>query len=111
MRGAGDRDRRIVFERNAPFTNDHGDEVQGWQHLCKAWARVTFGSGAERRGAAQERATQTATFECLAIDTSRAAVTDRIKFDGSLWDITSRALVGRDQIHFTAIMADGENEE
>lgn len=110
MIDAGQRDQLITFERNTPTTNDHGDEVEGWSLVSQAWARVRFGTGAERREAAQERASQPATFECLAIDTSSVTVTDRISFDDAFWDITSRALVGRDQIHFTAIRANEETE-
>lgn len=109
MIDAGQRDKLITFLSPITSTNDHGDTVEGGTaEIVQARARVRYGTGAERRDAAQKQATMVATFECnwtpmLATVTE----TNKISFDGWTWDITSRALVGQnDEIHFTAIKAD-----
>ncbi len=103
---AGERNRRATFTRAVTVTDDHGGETEGTpSHIAGAWVRILYGTGQERREAAQERAQQTATF--LANWTpplATVAATDRISSDGSDWDITNIALVGmNDEIHFTAI--------
>jgi hypothetical protein len=81
------------------FTRERAAEAQ----LTKAWARVRYGGGRERREAAQQEAIMAATFECLITPKLRTVtMEDSIQFDGAIWNINSRALIGRDQIHFTA---------
>lgn len=101
----GQRDRLITIERGTPTVDDHGGETMAWATYATAWARVRYGSGQERREAAQERADQAATFECEYNPTLAAvATTDRIQFDGVAWDVTSKALIGRArEIHFAAV--------
>jgi head-tail adaptor len=100
----GKRDRLVTFERATVTTDDHGGETLTWAELVQAWARVRYGTGQERREAAQERSDQVASFECIWTPTlATVAVTDRISFGGA-WDITSAALVGLNrEIHFTAV--------
>jgi head-tail adaptor len=104
---AGARTRRITFERAAITTDDHGGEVQAWGALADAFAEVLFGSGQERREAAQESATQVATFIVPWTPTLATVVPkDRISALSAVWDITNVALVGlNDEIHFTATRA------
>lgn len=104
---AGDRNKLIFFVRPVTTTNDYNEPVEGSPAtLARALARVRFGTGQERREAAQEAASMAATFECLLTPTlAGVLLTDRITFDGATWDITSRAPINRDEIHFTAVRA------
>lgn len=82
---------RITFQRVSVSTDDHGGETESWTTYASAWAEVHFGSGQERRAAAQEAATQSAGFVVLA-NTQTLALTpmDRIGgYLGSDWDIVS----------------------
>jgi SPP1 family predicted phage head-tail adaptor len=85
-----ERNRKVLFQRDTPTTDDYGGEVSAWKDLGSEWAKVTFGTGQERRAAAQEQATLTATFE-VPRNSKTATLTpkDRIQLDGSVWDITS----------------------
>lgn len=107
MTPAGKRDKLVTFVRPATTTNDYNEPVEGSPTtLTRAFARVRFGTGQERREAAQEAASMAATFECLLTPTLAAVqMTDRITFDGATWDITSRAPISRSEIHFTAVRA------
>ena len=87
---AGNRNRRITFERRMVTTDDYGGEVEAWVDYCKAWANVSFGTGAERREAAQEASTAPATFRILWTSKTKVlSVTDRINYLDSTWDILS----------------------
>lgn len=109
MIDAGHRDKLVTFYRPVTTTDDHGGEVPGIpSQLAQAWVRVRYGTGQERREAAQQRASIAATFECNWTPSLASVVeTDTISFDGGTWDITGKALVGHNsEIHFTAIRAD-----
>jgi len=101
---AGGRHTLVTFERGTATTDDYGGETLTWGQVAQAWARVTYGTGAERRQAAQEQAEQAATIMALWTPTLAAvAVKDRITFNGASWDITSVAPIGLNtEIHFTA---------
>ena len=103
---AGQRDRLIVFERGSATGDAYGGETPAWAELARAYARVRYGTGQERREAAQEAATQAATFECnWTAALAGVRVSDRVQFDGP-WDITSVAPIRlNDEIHFTAVRA------
>jgi hypothetical protein len=105
---AGERNRLVSFMRPVTTTDDHGGEVDGEPtRICRAWVKVLYGTGQERREAAQERAEQAATFMCnWSPPLALIVTTDYIAFDAADWDITNRALVGlSDEIHFTAVRA------
>lgn len=105
MTPAGQRDRRIVFQRGVQVRGGLGREPMAqWQYLCSAWAKVLFGTGQERRASAAETASQTATFRVLSSSETRGVrESDRIQFDGRAWDITSIAAIGVNrEIEFTA---------
>lgn len=106
----GKRDQLITFERAAVMINEEsGGEEPIFASLTQAWARVRYGTGQERREAAQERASQAATFECEWTPTLATVKTnDRINFDGDEWDIVSRSPLSHREIHFAAIRADRE---
>ncbi len=102
---AGKRNRRVTFERATVTTDDYGAEVPTWADYAEAWAEVLFGTGQERREAAQEAGGQAATF-IVPWSPSLAAValTDRIQALSATWDITSIAPVGLNkELHFTAV--------
>lgn len=88
---AGQRNRKVVFERQgAPFDDGYTTQPGAWATWCTEWAKVVFGTGAERRTAAQEQATLTATFHVLRNSkTAELTPLDRIQFDGGVWDIAS----------------------
>ena len=69
-------------------------------------AKVLYGTGQERRQAAQEGAQQAATIMVnWTPDLASVVAKDRVSFDGFAWDITSPpARVGlNDELHFTAV--------
>jgi SPP1 family predicted phage head-tail adaptor len=110
---AGSRDRRIRFERATVAVDSHGAEVPTWGDVGGAWAQVLFGTGQERREAAQEQATAPATFRVLANPLTKGITAkDRIRFDGSAWDIVSNVPLGRDGREITAVRSvDGGGAE
>ena len=102
----GPLNRRITVERFTATTDDYGGEVKAWATYCTAWANVTFGKGDERRQAAQEQASLTATFRVRAnAPTAGITTTDRIIFDGGVWDIASNVMYKREGRDLTAIRA------
>jgi len=107
MTSASQRTELITFLAAATTTNDYNETVENWAApttLATRHARVRFGTAQEKREAAQEAASQTATFEC-----HRSAALDaipmsaRIGFDGSQWDITERAPLDKATIRFTGV--------
>lgn len=104
---AGPRAFLITIERATVTTDDYGDEIEVWASHAQAWARVRYGSGQERREAAQEAAVQTATFECDWSPTLETVTArDRVQFGGA-WDITSAITTGLNrERHITAVRRD-----
>ena len=104
MPSASQRTELIVFQRATVTTNDYGEEISTWTDYATRRARVRFGTAQEKREAAQESASQVATFECVrsaALD----AVTlgDRISSLSSALDITEQAPLDRATIRFTGV--------
>ncbi len=95
--------RRISIERKTVTADGYGGEVETWTELCAVAAEVLFGTGQERRTAAQESATQGATFR-VRVSPLTASVTaaDRIQFDGSTWDIAGNVPYLREGRDITA---------
>lgn len=105
---AGSRIHRIVIERKAKAQDANGEEIETWSPLGRAMAQVFFGRGDERRQAAQEGGSQTATFGVLATGLTRGVgYADRIAFGGADWDITGIApdTPKRGEIEFTGVRA------
>lgn len=101
---AGQRDQLITVQAATTTSDDHGGETLAWADVAKAWARVRFGTGQERREAAQEGGVQPATFEILPTAALLGvSIGARIVFDGSNWDITDIARLNRDTLRFTAV--------
>lgn len=87
---AGNRDTLITFETASVEQDDYGEEVSTWATLGTEWADVNWGRGDERRQAAMEQGSQSATFNVLENSITRAvSVKDRIVLDAQNWDITS----------------------
>lgn len=106
MASASQRQFAITFIAGVESTNEY-ETVVDWTNptdLATAMARVRFGTAQEKREAAQESASQSATFECLRTPTLDAVpMTARILFDGSQWGITERAPLDRKTIRFTGL--------
>lgn len=100
----GEFDRLISVQRGTVTLDEHGGEVVSWGVRASAWARVKFGTAQEKREAAQESGTQSATFEVVpTLSLNETLIKDRIEFDGSFWDITEVAPLSRHLIRFTAV--------
>lgn len=95
---AGPRDKLIQFYRTGTPTDDGYTTQPGSLALLgSAYAEVLFGTGQERREAAQESASVAATFRVLANPlTSSLVPTDVIRFQAADWDISS-SVPGRDR--------------
>ena len=92
---AGKLDRRVTFERAVITTNDYNEQVETWAPIGTVWAQVSFGTGVERREAAQTAASAPATFR-VRHSALIAGLTekDRIGFMGAIWNIVSRVPFG-----------------
>jgi head-tail adaptor len=104
MTTAGKRTRRVALQKGTPTSDDYGGETIVWATHTDAFAEVLFGTGQERREAAQEAGSQAATFIVpWTPKLAQVVLRDRIEGLGSTWDITSIAPVGLNkEIHFTA---------
>lgn len=104
MINAGKRDKRVVFQRFTVAQDEYGEEIQEWAPFGKPQkVAVFYGRGDERREAAREQGSQTATFNCHASETTKAIkITDRIVMGAENWDVTSISLLGRREVEFTA---------
>lgn len=100
----GPRTSLIVIERGGATGDGYGKKTSTWAPFAEVFAEVKFGTGKERREAAQTKATGTATFRVPHNDKTAATTTkDRIVFDGSAWDIHSNIGLGlRDGREITA---------
>lgn len=108
MISRGQCDRLITFQRATITRGTLGQETEAWStDLGTAYAWVRYGTGNERREAAAQGASNTATFRTL-YNPTLAAVTekDRIVYNGS-WNIVSIAMIGRSEIEFTAVIRKG----
>lgn len=105
--GAGQRDSVIAFIAAATTTDDYNQTVEDWDNPTTLATRNTYvrlGTSQEQRQAAQEAASQSATFECVrSAELDAIPMTARIIYDGSQWDITGRSPMSRKEIWFTAI--------
>jgi head-tail adaptor len=91
MPAKGRLDQRVTIQRATVSLDDHGGAAESWATYVSAWAQVRFGSAQERRSAAQEAATQSASFIVLANSLTLAITPlDRIAgYLGANWDIVS----------------------
>lgn len=106
MPSASRRTELIWFERATITEDEHGGEILTWPgtYFATCRAQVRFGTAQEKREAAQETATQTATFECVRTLTLLNATTkDRIIYLGRAWDIVENVPLDTATIRFTAV--------
>lgn len=101
---AGKRDRKVTFYPRAVVSDGLGVERETDGAPIVAWAYVRFGTGTERREAAQAGSQQTATFRVLSSARLRQADERwEIEYLGARWGIASIVPVGvGEDIEFTA---------
>jgi SPP1 family predicted phage head-tail adaptor len=101
---AGERTELITFQRFTTTEDEYGQPIEDWTDFTTRRARVRFGLAQEQRQAAQESASQTATFECIRSGQLDGITNeDRIVYLGDNWDITERAPLDRATIRFTGV--------
>jgi SPP1 family predicted phage head-tail adaptor len=104
MPSASQRTELIVFQRATTTEDDYGQPIETWADYVTRRARVRFRTAQEKREAAQEAASQTATFECVrSADLNAVTLKDRISYLGSAWDITASEPLDRATIRFTGV--------
>lgn len=87
---------RIVIEGATVTTGARGGETENWASLTPKpiASQVSYGTGQERRAAAQESAIVSATFRVRKGPVTDAVTAEhRIQFDGGTWDIVSNVPV------------------
>lgn len=105
MTDPGERPHLVTVQRKTVATDDYGGETATWHTLTTAYARIRHGTGQERREAAQEAASQAATFE-FDWNPTLAAVkpADRLYVFDIVWDIASVAVIdGNREVHMAAV--------
>lgn len=113
MRRRSRRLHRIVIQRETVTgTNDFGEDVTALTTWTTERAAIFYGTGQEQRQAAQESASQTASFEVLSNAKTRAiSVTDKLRYpvadpnpdNWPVWDIQSANELGLNEgVHITA---------
>lgn len=105
MTDPGERPHLVTIQRATVATDDYGGEVRTWHDHATGWAKIAYGTGQERREAAQENASQTATF-MFDWNPTLAAVTtkDRLEIFSTVWDITGNVTIGINrESHITAV--------
>lgn len=105
MRQAGERPHLVTIQRATTTTDTYGHEIKTWHDHATGWVRLRYGTGQERREAAQENASQTVTAEFDWNPTLAAVTTeDRLNLFDTAWDITSNIVVGaNEEVHITAV--------
>lgn len=105
MRDAGERDHLVTIQRATTSESESGHGEPTWSTITTGWARLSWGSGQERRDAAQEAASQAITAEFDWTPTLAAVkATDRMLLFDVAWDITSRIITSHNQeVHITAV--------
>lgn len=108
---SGRRRFRIEFRRPVVARGALGVKTEsGSSSLGFERAKVLFGTGAERREAGVEQASQAATFRCLANAKTRGVLaTDRILHGALTYDITGIAPLDTNpaEIEFTGVASRG----
>lgn len=103
MKQAGERPHFVTIQRATTAVDDYGGETKTWHTLATGWAAVRYGTGQERREAAQENAAVAATFE-FDWNPTVAAIrpTDRLYCFDTVWDVASAVIIGgNSEVHVT----------
>lgn len=89
----GKLDRRVTVQSFTESENALGEPEKTWVDAQALWASVSYGTGQERRQAAQEQSALTATFFVRSSAFTRAITPSahRLTYDGLTWDIESAA--------------------
>lgn len=105
MTQPGERPHYVLIQRAVTSADDYGGETKTWHTQATGYAAVRYGTGQERREAAQENASQAATFEFDWSPTlSAVQPTDRLYCFDTVWDVASAVVVGANRdVHITAI--------
>ena len=105
---AGERDRKLKFFAEGVTQTARGAMKQGKGALIASpWAKVNYGTGAERREAGKESSTVAATARVPANTRTRLINAGCFcELDGATWDVTSTAPWGRREIDITLIRRD-----
>lgn len=97
-------DHLVAIHRATSTRDVYNEETLTWHLLAEEWAGIRWGAGNERRSAAAVSAPQAATFILRENERTRGvAVTDRIVFDGSAWNIGGIASLKAGEIEFSAV--------
>lgn len=105
----GEFDTLISIVRPNFVVDDYGGRTEAGDPTLiePAYARVRYGLAQEKRQAAQERASQTATFEVYPTSALLTTVeTDRIESSRGNWDITEVAPLKRNILRFTGVRSE-----
>lgn len=105
MTQPGERSQLVRIQRAVTAADDYGGESKTWHDLGTAWAAVRYGTGQERREAAQENASQAATFDFdYSPQTAGIRPTDRLYCFDTVWDVASAVVIrANEAVHVTAI--------
>lgn len=105
---AAKRDQRIRIQRATMTRNRLQEDVPGWATIGTRSAQVAYGNFAERHQAAQEGATQVATFGVQWDPVTKALTAkDRILFEGFVWNIKAAAPATRNKgVWITALRSE-----
>jgi head-tail adaptor len=103
MKQAGERPHYVVIQRATVTQDDYGTEIATWHDLATGYAAIRYGTGQERREAAQESAAVAATFEFDWNPTIAAVrTTDRLYCFDTVWDVASAVTIGANfEVHIT----------
>lgn len=115
MQGAGNYDRKVEFLKRSVVVDGMGTEVEGFASFAPtplfAWAKVRFGSSADRRASAEARvadgvvSSQAGTFRVRSTARLRTVNEgDAIVYRGAQWGVQSIAEAAEQghEIEFTA---------
>lgn len=105
MTDPGQRFHLVTIQSATKSVNEHGDEIPTWGNVATAYAAVLYGTGQERRQAAQENAFQAATFN-FEWNPTVAGIKPawRLFCFDTPWDVISAVVIGANkEVHVTAI--------
>ena len=89
---AGELDRKITIQQNAPTADDYGQEIAAWSTLATVWAKKTDVRGREYFAQSGERAEIAAVFKIRYRADIKAEM--RISYAGKFYDIREIREVG-----------------
>lgn len=105
MTDPGARPHLVRIQRATVSEDTYGGETKTWHDHATGYARLSHGTNQERREAAQENASQVATFDFDWNPTIAATLpSDRLYVFSTVWDIVSAVVVGGNRaVNITAI--------